>query len=119
MAWETFKKKLEEEKVKLEGGLSLVARKSPTNPEDWEVKAPDLQPMVSDQSEMADVFEELESQAGLEYRLEERLKKVNAALKRIENGSYGLCAKDGEKIEEERLEANPLADTCISHAKKP
>lgn len=116
MAWEKFKKLLEEEKIKLEKELSLIARKNPENPEDWEVKAPEMNPMVSDQSELADMFEELETQAGLEYQLEERLKKVNAALKRIEDGGYGVCSVCGEKIDEKRLEANPLADTCIKHA---
>ncbi len=118
MAFEDFKKLLEEEKTKLERELSLIARKNPDNPEDWQVKAPQMNPMVSDQSELADVFEELETQAGLEYQLEERLKKVNAALKRIEDGTYSVCDVCGEKIEEKRLRAIPLAKTCIKHAKK-
>lgn len=118
MAWEKFKKLLEEEKVRLEKELSQIARKNPENPEDWEVKAPEMNPMVSDQSELADMFEELETQAGLEYQLEERLKKVNAALKRIEDGSYGVCSVCGEKIDEKRLEANPLAKNCIEHTEQ-
>ena len=118
MAWERFKKLLEEEKVRLEKELSQIARKNPENPEDWEVKAPEMNPMVSDQSELADMFEELETQAGLEYQLEERLKKVNAALKRIEDGSYGVCSVCSEKIDEKRLEANPLAKNCIKHTEQ-
>ncbi|MEK7162518.1 MAG: TraR/DksA C4-type zinc finger protein [Patescibacteria group bacterium] len=118
MAWEKFKKLLEEEKIRLEKELSQIARKNPENPEDWEVKAPEMNPMVSDQSELADMFEELETQAGLEYQLEERLKKVNAALKRIEDGSYGVCTVCGEKIDEKRLEANPLAKNCIKHTEQ-
>ena len=82
------------------------------------MKAPEMNPMVSDQSELADMFEELETQAGLEYQLEERLKKVNAALKRIEDGSYGVCTVCGEKIDEKRLEANPLAKNCIKHTEQ-
>lgn len=118
MAFEEFKKLLEEEKTKLEKELSTIARKNPENPEDWEVKAPEMNPMVSDQSELADVFEELETQAGLEWELEERLKKVNKALKRTEDESYGVCSVGGEKIEEKRLRANPMAETCIKHAKR-
>ena len=56
--------------------------------------------------------------AGLEYQLEERLKKVNAALKRIEDGSYGVCSVCSEKIDEKRLEANPLAKNCIEHTEQ-
>lgn len=115
MAWEKFKALLEAEKVKLEKELTSIARKNPEKPDEWEVKAPEMNPMVSDQSELADMFEELETQAGLEYQLEERLKKVNAAMKRIADGSYGVCSVCKEKIDEKRLEANPLADTCLKH----
>lgn len=118
MAWEKYKKLLEEEKERLEKELSNIATKNPKNPEEWDVKVPDMNPMVSDQSELADMFEELETQTGLEIQLEERLKKVHEALKRIEDGQYGICTVAGEKIEEKRLDANPLADTCIKHAKK-
>ena len=117
MAWEKFKRLLEQEEEKLEKELSVIARKNPKNPEEWEVKAPDMNPMVSDQSELADMFEELEAQTGLEIQLEERYKEVNAALKRVEDGSYGTCTVDGKPIEQKRLEANPLAKTCIKHAK--
>ncbi|MEK7084928.1 MAG: TraR/DksA C4-type zinc finger protein [Patescibacteria group bacterium] len=117
MAFEEFKTRLLEEKAKLEKSLGEVATKNPENPNDWEVKAPEMNPMVSDQSELADAFEELESQAGLEWELEGRLKKVNAALARIEEGSYGKCAVDGAAIDEQRLLANPLADTCVKHSR--
>lgn len=116
VAFEEFKNRLSEEKAKLEKSLAEVATKNPKNPDDWEVKAPEMNPMVSDQSELADVFEELETQVGLEWQLEERLKKVNAALARIEEGTYGRCAADGEPIDNNRLFANPLADTCVKHS---
>src|SRR3989344_1782891 len=75
MAFEEYKKNLEEEKVKLERELSLIAKKNPSNPDDWQAKAPEMNPMTSDVSELADVFEELETQTGIEYQLEERRKK--------------------------------------------
>ena len=120
MAFEKFKELLLTEKVKLEKDLSDIATKSkdPKKPGEWEVKAPDMNPMISDQSELADMFEELETQAGLELQLEERYKSVLASLARIEDGTYGVCTEDGQKIEEKRLEANPLATTCIEHSKK-
>src|SRR3989339_1474686 len=118
MAWDKYKASLLEEKSKLEKELSSIATKNPEHPGEWEVKAPDMNPMVSDQSELADMFEELETQTGLEYQLEERLKKVNAALKRIEDGSYGVCSVCSEKIDEKRLEANPLAKNCIEHTEQ-
>ena len=42
------------------------------------------------------------------------LKKVNEALKRIEDGSFGLCDECGEDIELRRLEARPTATLCVS-----
>ena len=49
--------------------------------------------------------------------LVERLDRVEAALKRIENGSYGKCLVGGEEIEEARMRAEPTAMTCVEHSK--
>jgi DnaK suppressor protein len=38
-----------------------------------------------------------------------RLRLIEAALARIENGKYGLCLKSGKPIPRERLEAIPYA----------
>lgn len=43
-----------------------------------------------------------------------RLRLIDAALSRIQNGRYGVCMKCGKKIPEERLEAIPYALMCIS-----
>jgi RNA polymerase-binding transcription factor DksA len=112
-----FKKKLEEERMQLEAGLSRIAKQNPENPEDWEPTSPKMNVMVSDKSELADTFEELEGQAQIEVRLEQRLNEVKAALKRMEEGRYGKCEVDGKEISEKRLETNPAARTCIKHAK--
>ncbi len=37
---------------------------------------------------------------------------IDAALDRIENGSFGICAKCGEEISAERLNAVPHAAMC-------
>lgn len=37
------------------------------------------------------------------------------ALRRVEEGTYGLCAVDGEPIEEARLQARPAAVLCLRH----
>jgi DnaK suppressor protein len=41
------------------------------------------------------------------------LDDINAALKRIENGTYGFCTVCGQAIPEKRLEALPWAALCI------
>jgi len=42
-----------------------------------------------------------------------RLRLIEAALTRIQQGKYGLCMKCGKKIPPERLEAIPYALLCI------
>jgi RNA polymerase-binding protein DksA len=53
----------------------------------------------------------------LDYTLEENsqhvLSEIDAALKRIEDGTYGICTNRGEQIPVERLEARPYATLCI------
>ncbi|MDR1307349.1 MAG: TraR/DksA family transcriptional regulator [Treponema sp.] len=43
-----------------------------------------------------------------------RLKLIDSALTRIEQGKYGLCMKCGKRIPQDRLEAIPYALMCIS-----
>jgi RNA polymerase-binding protein DksA len=42
------------------------------------------------------------------------LRAVEAALARIEDGSYGLCTRCGGEIGEARLRANPAAERCFA-----
>jgi RNA polymerase-binding protein DksA len=53
----------------------------------------------------------------LDYTLEENsehvLADIHAALKRIEEGTYGICTNCGKPIAVERLEALPWATLCI------
>ena len=50
---------------------------------------------------------------GLEENAEHLLEEIDAALARIEDGTYGTCAACGKPIAEERLEAVPWATLCI------
>jgi DnaK suppressor protein len=52
---------------------------------------------------------------GRERRL---LLKIEEALERIEDGSFGSCEKCGEDISEERLKARPVTTHCIECKKK-
>jgi RNA polymerase-binding protein DksA len=44
---------------------------------------------------------------------EQVISEIDAALERIEDGSYGTCSSCGEEIPHARLEANPWASLCI------
>ena len=43
------------------------------------------------------------------------LEEVDAALQRMERGTYGLCEVCHDPVETERLIANPLARLCLDH----
>jgi len=62
--------------------------------------------------DQADKMEELGVNVALVEELERRYKEIVAALKRMEDGTYGLTAS-GEAIEIDRLRANPAALTNI------
>jgi RNA polymerase-binding protein DksA len=48
---------------------------------------------------------------------EQVLGEIDAALKRIEDGSYGTCGECGKEIPAERLEAIPWTALCIEDAR--
>jgi DnaK suppressor protein len=58
-----------------------------------------------------------ESEFGLELRTRDRerklLRKINAAIARIEDGTYGYCEETGEEIGLKRLEARPVATLSL------
>tara|TARA_B100000676_G_C17943867_1_gene768019 strand:+ start:530 stop:949 length:420 start_codon:yes stop_codon:yes gene_type:complete len=58
-----------------------------------------------------------ESEHGLELRTRDRyrklLRKVEEALERIDDGSYGYCEDTGDAIGIKRLEARPIATLSI------
>ena len=48
--------------------------------------------------------------------LQEQLDDVEAALRKLDDGTYGACEKCGGPIGESRLEAMPATRFCIEHA---
>lgn len=64
----------------------------------------------------------LELDRSLELRTRDRerklLNKIEAALKRIEDGTYGYCEETGEPIGLRRLDARPIATLSITAQEK-
>ena len=60
---------------------------------------------------------QIESNAALDLRTRDRerklLQKIETALRRIEDGSYGFCEETDEPISLARLEARPIATMTI------
>jgi DnaK suppressor protein len=58
-----------------------------------------------------------ESEFSLELRTRDRerklIRKIDEAIGRIDDGSYGYCVETGEEIGIKRLEARPVATLCV------
>ncbi|MBI2450956.1 MAG: hypothetical protein HYV52_01290 [Parcubacteria group bacterium] len=115
-----FLEKLEsaliKEKKDLENTLSRFAKRDPKLKGDWDTRYPQFgQEIGIYRDEAQDEVEEYDNLVGEEHVLELRLKEVDAALVKMKAGQYGFCEIGQEKIELERLEANPAAKTCLKH----
>ncbi len=64
--------------------------------------------------EQANEAAELGKQQSSERRLKDLLAKVEYALHKFNEGSYGLCDNCGQSIEPARLEALPHANLCLN-----
>lgn len=113
---EKFKKRLLAEKAELEKELGGIGRRSTTTAGGWEATTGDMEVDSADENEVADKLEELEENTGIVNQLDRQLSEIQAALERIDKGTYGLCETCGQPIETERLEANPSARVSIKHS---
>lgn len=86
-----------------------------------ELADPGTRTVELDQSRMgrlsrADALQSQAMSLAVKRRRGQELQRVEAALQRIEAGSFGFCARCEEPIEARRLEANPAAVLCIGCA---
>ena len=58
----------------------------------------------------------MECTLGLMYGEKQLLKEIDAALQRIEDGTYGICEGSGKPIPKKRLEALPWTRYCVEYA---
>jgi RNA polymerase-binding transcription factor DksA len=100
------KKKLLEEKKRIENQLSTRSKKSTHEADEREAQYTDYGDTVEDNAAEVAAYDVT---VNVEKTLEEQLERVNAALQRIGNGTYGRDEKSGQPIGEERLRANPTA----------
>jgi DnaK suppressor protein len=69
--------------------------------------------LEADSKEQAIQLENHEVLDALAIEATEELVKINAALQRMENNTYGTCAACGAEIDSRRLEARPYSSKCI------
>ena len=78
-----------------------------------------LQHLQEETSKSADLADRASDEVGrsLELRTRDRARKlvvkIDEALRRIEDGTYGYCSETGESIGVKRLEARPVATLCL------
>ena len=98
-----FKKRLLEEKAELE------EKARQTLNEDMQLDVDDL----PDEMDLASS----EYAQSMTFRLRGRekvyLEKIDKALKKIEEGEFGVCEECGEEIDVKRLDVRPVTNLCI------
>ena len=78
-----------------------------------------LQHLQNDSEQHADIADRAtsESERALELRARDRqrklISKIDDALERIEDGTYGFCEETGEPISLKRLDARPIATLSV------
>jgi len=70
-----------------------------------------------DSEERATELENEEVLERLDARGSQEILAMERALRRIEAGSYGVCAQCGEEISPRRLAALPYTDVCLECAR--
>lgn len=105
---------LMQEREKLEEDLSTFTVKDEHVPNNTNTVFPDY---GTEPEDNAHEVEDFITNKSLEEVLEKQLRDIESALKRIENGTYGICKFTGKAIGEKRLRARPTSSTTVE-AKK-
>ncbi len=80
------------------------------------IKADVMRGLDADSKEQATQLENRQVLEALANDATEELKKVKAALQRLEDGSYGICIRCSNEIDKRRLQARPHASRCMACA---
>ena len=114
---DTLKQMLVEDKETIEGQLNLDSKYS-NNDESMRETVDELSAYDNHPADLGTELFEREKEFALEEHQDGELEKVNAALKAIENGTYGKCEECGEDIPYERLEVIPSTLYCVNHSQE-
>jgi DnaK suppressor protein len=108
-----LRERLLSEKGELQEQLTTIEEQS------FATSQSDISGEVSFDEENADAGTftfERERDLSIENNVRDLLQKIDRALGRMEEGTYGLCSRCGKPIEKARLKALPYADLCIKDA---
>ncbi len=101
-AYGTLKKKLEDERARLRGEIKQLGMLT-------EERLGYGNHMADDATE---AFEQTKN-LSLRESMEDSLKRIEEALQRFEEGSYGVCEDCGRTIEWGRLKVLPYTSLCV------
>lgn len=112
---ERFKKKLEEERERLEDQIADYERvlEEARLTESSSDRSPD-----PGNAEASSMKLEYAKELSIEQNTLDLLSKANRALERIDAGTYGICESCGKAIPVERLEALPYSTLCVECASR-
>ncbi len=107
-----FRQMLLDERKRVQGALDYLHAENPGSLED---ETGELVSSSADNhlGDMATATFDREMDYTLEDNSEAVLAAIDAALRRIDEGTYGICERCGKQIAPERLEARPWAALCI------
>jgi RNA polymerase-binding protein DksA len=108
-----LRKRLLEERAELENQLTTIEETS------FATSQSDMSGEVSFDEENADAGTftfERERDLSIENNVRDLMGKVDRALARMDEGSYGICSRCGKPIEKARLKALPYVDLCLKDA---
>jgi DnaK suppressor protein len=108
---EEIKTDLTDRKNKLIGQLKSFANPDPHQKKNFNTDFPQY---GDDEDDNAAEVAAFEGNLHLEETLETSLEMIDKALRKIENGSYGICEKCNLPIDEDRLKAMPTATRCAN-----
>ena len=75
-------------------------------------------PLDADSAEQAAQLGNVAVVSALEAEAVEEVAEIDAALQRLNDGSYGLCITCGEEISPGRLSARPASAECVDCAEE-
>jgi DnaK suppressor protein len=85
------------------------------NPVSQDKESVDVSGHVQHMADVATDMYDKEFNLGLASKDRELLVRIEAALKRIEDGTYGLCLATKKSISKERLKAIPYVEYCLEY----
>jgi RNA polymerase-binding transcription factor DksA len=95
---------------------ALKARLSELTGRIAEIDSERRKPLSADLEEQAIDLENQDALEGIENSEIQEIQQIEEALKRIAEGTYGVCTRCGADIDPKRLKALPNATRCISCA---